>query len=124
MQPKARLLLYNMLPSLCTNKSQNQNSSEVQINSHQVSWATNSSLNNPLTDAKTPLLAEMDEDQLANEIQNPSNIDDDDDDMPRGSIRDSVRESEMRGSQMRGSSILNPVSGIRSNLDHSSNINL
>ena len=116
MQPKARTLLYNMRYNFCFPTiwgnigSSSSTESGLQINVHQVSWANtginnNNALNKPLS--STPLLADMDEDQLVSEIQNPSN-NDDDEDMTRGSVRESVRESEMNGS----SSIYGPMGSI------------
>jgi len=101
MQPKARVLLYNMRYNFCFPTiwgDQGKADDGLQINSHQVSWAprgVNNDLNKPLS--STPLLADMDEDELASEIQNGNNNVVVDDDMIRGSIRESVRESEMNG---------------------------
>lgn len=100
MQPKARVLLYNMkynfcFPSIWGNKTVTTISTDGGHRSHQVSWdlrGVQSNLDEPL--AAAPLLEDMDEDQLALEILNPSNADECDD-MTRGSVRESVRESEM-----------------------------
>ena len=109
MQPKARILLYNMkynfcFPTIWGDKSKGTDDGQ-QINSHQVSWAprgVNNDLNKPLS-SSTPLLADMDEDELASEIQNGNNNVDDDNDVMRGSVRESVRESEMNRSSIQGS---------------------
>ena len=101
MQPKARVLLYNMkynfcFPSIWGNNNTTSAISTDGMRSHQVSWALrgvqSNNLDQPL--ASAPLLEDMDEDQLALEILNNSNADESDD-LTRGSIRESVRESEM-----------------------------
>jgi len=107
MQPKARILLYNMRYNFCFptifGDQGKATDDGLQINSHQVSWAprgVKNDLNKPLS--STPLLADMDEDELASEIQN-GNDNIDNDDTIRGSVRDSVRESEMNRSSVQSS---------------------
>lgn len=127
MQPKARVLLYNMRYNFCypsiwgERKSPSTNDpvdNSLQINSHHVSWNKGATeLIQPLS--STPFLADMDEDELASEIQNPTNTTEDD--TMRGSIRDSVRESEMNGSSVIRDINAYTTYGIHRITDHTTN---